>query len=142
MVRHLFALEPLEVSAVGTKTPGRNYNFDDSVAVTLRFPGERIAQFFVTYASAVFNQFSVVGTKGSVASSPCYFFGPDVAIEYDLTVEGEKRHHNPGPVEQFGGETDYFSDCILNNRDHEADGTEGLRDVRVLAAIERALETS
>ena len=42
---------------------------------------------------------------------------------------------------QFGAETKYFSDCILENRDPEPDGEEGLADVQVLLAIEEALET-
>lgn len=39
------------------------------------------------------------------------------------------------------GEAFYFSECILNNRDPEPDGEDGLRDVRVLVAVEAALRT-
>jgi hypothetical protein len=42
---------------------------------------------------------------------------------------------------QFGAEAKYFSDCILENREPEPDGEEGLADVRVLLAIEEALES-
>jgi hypothetical protein len=35
----------------------------------------------------------------------------------------------------------YFSDCIQRNRHPEADGEEGLLDIRIIAAVERALET-
>jgi hypothetical protein len=45
------------------------------------------------------------------------------------------------PVEQFGNETQYFSDCILNDREPEASGEEGLMDMRVLAAVETCLRT-
>ncbi len=58
----------------------------------------------------------------------------------EKTSEGSKEHKFD-PVEQFGNETQYFSDCILNDRHPEADGEEGLMDVRVLAAVERSLET-
>ncbi len=44
-------------------------------------------------------------------------------------------------VDQFAGETAYFSDCILNNLAPEPSGEEGFRDVRVLLAVERALAT-
>ena len=44
-------------------------------------------------------------------------------------------------VNQFAGEIAYFSYCILNDAMPEPDGDEGWRDVRVIAAIERALTT-
>lgn len=140
-VRNLFGMEPIAVHAVGTKTPERGFNFHDTVAVTLLFPGERTAQFTVSYATAASEGFDLVGTKASIHASPCFMFGPSTGIAYvEKTSEGSKQHKFD-PVEQFGNETQYFSDCILNDRAPEADGEEGLFDMRVLAAIERALET-
>jgi glucose-fructose oxidoreductase len=140
-VRNLFGAEPISVYAVGTRTAGRAFNFDDTVAVTLRFPNERVAQFTVSYASAPAESFTLVGTKATVHASPCFMFGPKIGISYtEKTAEGSKTH-DFSPVEQFGNETQYFSDCILNDRHPEADGEEGMLDVRVLAAIERSLET-
>ncbi|ARW15825.1 Gfo/Idh/MocA family protein [Komagataeibacter europaeus] len=140
-VRNLFAREPVEVHAVGAKTPGRRFNFDDTVSVTLRFAEGRIAHFLVSYACAPVENFSLVGDRGSVTAGPCYMFGPNVGITYTTSINGRKQTHRHDPVEQFGGEIAYFSDCILHDRDPEPDGEEGLRDVRVLAAVERALQT-
>jgi predicted dehydrogenase len=140
-VRNLFGQEPIAVHAVGAKTPGRGFNFHDTVAVTLRFPGDRVAQFTVSYATAPTEFFDLVGSKASVHASPCFMFGPKIGITYvEKTGDGSKEH-SFDPVEQFGNETQYFSDCILNDRHPEADGEEGLCDVRVLAAVERSLET-
>lgn len=41
----------------------------------------------------------------------------------------------------FGAQTAYFSDCILTGASPEADGAEGLADVRALRAIEEAAKT-
>jgi glucose-fructose oxidoreductase len=140
-VRNLFGAEPIAVHAIGTKTPDRGFNFHDTVAVTLRFPGERTAQFTVSYATAASEGFELIGTEASIHASPCFMFGPDTGIAYvEKTSDGEKKHEFD-PVEQFGNETQYFSDCILNDRHPEADGEEGLLDMRVLAAVERSLET-
>jgi glucose-fructose oxidoreductase len=140
-VRNLFGQEPISVHAVGTKTPDRGFNFHDTVAVTLRFPDERVGQFTVSYATASSEFFELVGTKASINASPCFMFGPKVGITYvEKTGDGSKTH-SFDPVEQFGNETQYFSDCILNDRHPEADGEEGLLDMRVLAAVERSLET-
>ncbi|WP_110670671.1 Gfo/Idh/MocA family protein [Salinicola halophilus] len=140
-VRHLFGQEPIEVSAMGDDRPGRDYDCTDSVSVSLRFPEGRLAQFFVSYSTSGHNHLSVVGEKGSLLAKPCYAFGPEVSITYELSVDGKSQSHSAGAVEQFGGQTDYFSQCILDDVEPEADGIEGLRDMRILEAIERALET-
>jgi predicted dehydrogenase len=140
-VRNLFGQEPISVHAVGVKTPGRGFNFHDTVAVTLRFPEERLAQFTCSYATAPVEFFDLVGSKASIHASPCFMFGPKIGITYVEKTSGGSKPHSFDPVEQFGNETQYFSDCILNDVQPEADGDEGLRDMRVLAAIERSLNT-
>ena len=64
--RNIFGLEPIEVTAVGFKTPGRDFlqMEHDTINVTLRFPGDRLAQFVVGYVGAGTNCYKVVGTKG------------------------------------------------------------------------------
>ncbi|UAK25801.1 Gfo/Idh/MocA family protein [Sphingomonas nostoxanthinifaciens] len=140
-VRNLFGEEPIWVHAIGSKTAGRNFNFHDTVAVTLRFPGDRLAQFTVSYATAPAERFTLVGTKATIDASPCFMFGPKIGISYTETTADGTKTHNFDPVEQFGNETQYFSDCILNGREPEADAEEGFLDMRVLAAVERSLET-
>ena len=44
-------------------------------------------------------------------------------------------------VENFSGQTAYFSDCILKGVRPESDGEEGLADVRAMLAIEEAART-
>ena len=140
-VRHLFAAEPLEVHAMGVRTPGRGFDFDDTVAVTLRFPGQRVAQFTISYAGEATEQFTVVGTGGVVAAQPCFGFGPEVGISWTVTRDGRSETRTHDPVEQFAGQTEYFSDCILTGTDPEAGGEEGLMDIRVHEAVLASLET-
>ncbi|MGM3425174.1 Gfo/Idh/MocA family protein [Pseudomonas benzopyrenica] len=140
-VRSLFADEPIEVSAVGVRTPGRDVTTWDAVTVTLRFPEERLASFTVSFSGPNTERFQLVGRKGEIEASPCFGFGEGVAIGYRLTVDGETEEFKAQVVDHFGGETAYFSDCILQDRQPEMDGEEGWRDVRVLAAIERTLES-
>jgi len=140
-VRNLFGEEPLEVSAVGINTPGRHFDSFDTVTVTLRFSQERLAQFIVSYSLPGSQRFQVIGTQGEIEASPCFGFGEGVAIGYRLIIDGKTQEHQHPVVDQFGGETQYFSQCILEGRAPEPDGDEAWRDVRVLAAIEHALET-
>lgn len=140
-VRTLFAAEPLEVYAVGSKTPGREINTFDTVNVTLRFAEERLATFTVSYSLPSTERFQLIGTRGEFEASPCFGFGKGVAITYRAIIDGTTTEHSHPVVDQFGGETQYFSDCILQNREPEPDGDEGWRDVRVVEAVERALIT-
>lgn len=140
-VRSLFDAEPLEVHAVGVHTPGREINTPDTVSVTLRFSEERLAQFTVSYSLPGTQRYQVIGTKGEFEASPAFGFGEGVAISYRAIIDKETKEHTHPVVDQFGGETQYFSDCILQDREPEPDGDEGWRDVRVLAAIERSLAT-
>ncbi|MGX5357411.1 Gfo/Idh/MocA family protein [Kocuria sp. KH4] len=140
-VRNLFAAEPVEVHAMGVRTPGRGFDFDDTVAVTLRFPGERLAQFTISYATEATEQFTVVGTGGALTAQPCFGFGPEVGISYTVTRDGRSETRTHDPVEQFAGQTDYFSECILTGAAPEADGEEGLLDIRVHEAVLASLGT-
>ena len=138
-VRNLFGEEPVEVSACGVRDPDLPFNFDDTVSVTLRFADHRVAQFVVSYSGANIDQYRVLGTKGDLEVSPGFTFG--VGLRHHLTLDGKTQERAFDATDQFGGELQYFSDCILSNREPEPNGEEGLADVRVLAAIERALES-
>jgi predicted dehydrogenase len=137
--RALFGAEPIEVYATGVCTDATRFNFDDTVAVTLKFPGGRVAAFTLTYNGGDVDDFRVVGSKGDLFSEPAYQVG--LAIEHVETVGKKKETKSFKKTDQFGGELKYFSDCILEDRNPEADGEEGLLDVRVIAAIEQSLIT-
>ncbi|ANH76289.1 oxidoreductase family, C-terminal alpha/beta domain protein [Ralstonia insidiosa] len=138
-VRNLFGEEPVEVAAVGVRDPDLTFNFDDTVAVTLRFADHRVAQFTVSYSATWVDQYRILGTKGDLEVSPGFTFGS--GLRHRLTLTGQTQERAFDATNQFGGELQYFSDCILNDLEPEPNGEEGLADVRILAAIERALES-
>lgn len=138
MVRNLFGAEPIEVFATGVRTDER-FNFEDTVAVTLKFEKARVASFVLSYNGGDVDDYRVVGEKGDLYSNPAYQVGS--SIKHELTVEEKKSSESFKTTDHFGGELKYFSECILEDRRPEADGEEGMLDVRVLAAIERALAT-
>ncbi|WP_041934106.1 hypothetical protein [Gloeothece verrucosa] len=43
--------------------------------------------------------------------------------------------------DQLAAELLYFSDCILQNKDPEPSGIEGLNDIRIVNALQRSLDT-
>lgn len=139
--RYVFEDEPIEVvSAVGTRHPDSGLgDFDDTVAVTLRFPENRIAQFTISYYGNKIDSYTVVGTKGNVVMSPGYMYGEPLQQQ---TAIGEKQDSDSFKnTDHFGGEMKYFSECILRGADPEPDGEEGYADVRVLEGVLRALKS-
>ncbi len=136
-VRNLFHAEPTEVMAWGTDTKG--FGFHDTVSVTMRFPEDRLAQFTVAYGLEGADEYRITGDEGTLRVSPGYTL--QGGLHHALTVDGSVTETDFRAIDQFAGETAYFSDCILENREPEPDGEEGLFDVRILAAIERALAT-
>jgi predicted dehydrogenase len=139
-VRNLFGAEPTEVSAFGSRHANSGLgDFDDTVAVMLRFPEGRLAHFVVSYYGNAIDSYMVLGTKGSLQVQPGYTYGK--SLEHSLTIGEKKDNVSYKNTDHFGGEMKYFSDCILHDIDPEPDAEEGLADVRVLEAIERSLKT-
>ena len=78
--------------------------------------------------------------SGDIEVNPGFGFGSGIKIAYKTNI-GDKEDSKTFPeTDQFGGETEYFSECILNNVYPEADGEDGLFDVRVIAAIKESLK--
>jgi predicted dehydrogenase len=139
--RYVFEDEPAEVvSAVGAKHPQSRFpqNFYDTVAVTLRFPKNRLAQFNLSYFGNSLDSLVAVGTEGTLELNPAYTFGK--GLTQTITLGEKKEEHSFKNTDHFGGELKYFSECILNNESPEPSGEEGFADVRVLEGIMVALE--
>jgi predicted dehydrogenase len=140
-IRYLFGAEPLEViSAIGVRHRQAGLgDLDDTVAVTLRLPGDRLAQFTVSYYANQVDSLIVAGTEGSIQMDPAFGFGQGLAHRRRI---GEKDSSETfKSTDQFGGELRYFSDCIIEDRSPEPDGEEGLADLLVIEAIVEAMRT-
>ncbi len=144
-VRNLFGAEPIEVFATGVCTDPERFvdangkTFEDTVAVTLKFEGSRVATFVLSYNGGDVDDYRIVGHRGSLFSDPAYQVG--AAIEQQVVIGKKKSKETFGKTDHFGGELKYFSECILSGKNPEPDGEEGMLDVRVLEAIEQALKT-
>lgn len=139
--RMLFGDEPTEVvSAVATRHPEAGFgDVDDTVAVTLRFPKDRLAHFVLSYYGNPVDTYSVVGTKGSLRVEPGFMYG--MSLEHEVTIGETKSTASFKSTDHFGGEMKYFSQCILDDAEVEPDGEEGYADVRVILGILEAART-
>ncbi|TCV66231.1 Gfo/Idh/MocA family protein [Pseudomonas fluorescens] len=136
--RHVFSAEPVEVLAVRCRNENdpRFLEVSDSIAVTLRFPGQRLAQFFCSFAAYPSDTYQVVGTEGVLNMQPGFRFERPMAMTIEHST-GSKRT-DFAHYDHFAGQIAYFSNCIANGTRPVDDGEEGLADLRVLLAIERS----
>lgn len=132
--RMLFGDEPTEVSAF--LSHGQDPRFrevEESGAVILRFPRGRLAAFTISFAAASISRAQVVGSKGSLVLEPAYEYSE--ALKQTITIDEKSETKTFARTDQFAGEIEAFSDCILKGREPEPDGEEGIADLRVIDAI-------
>jgi len=137
--RYLFREEPEAVIAFTDK--GRDPRFrevEENASAVLRFSEGKLAAFTCSFGAADVSAYEVVGTDGSLRLDPAYEFAE--ALEMELTIDGKKGRRMFPKRDQFAPELVYFSDCILNNKDPEPSGLEGLADVRIIRALYRSAE--
>jgi len=132
--RNLFGAEPTEVSAISINSGLASLaEIDETTAATLRFGNERLATFVTSFHAADVAAYRIVGTKGDLHADPAYEYSE--GLEYTLTLGGRKSRKAVGKRDQFAPELVYFSDCILNDRQPEPSGEEGMQDVRIVQAL-------
>lgn len=139
--RNLMLDEPMEVSAMLARTGDKRFDeVEETAAVTLRFPRGRLASFVVSFGASSVSRFELVGTKGRVVLEPAYEYSE--ALRQVITLEEEKpKQKTFSHTDQFGGEIEAFSRCILENKEPEPSAEEGVADLRVIDAIFASDET-
>lgn len=139
--RHVFGAEPIEAHAITAGGNGdmRFSEVEATIAVTLRFPEDRVAQFVASFEGDDSDTYRVIGTKGviTVEHGFDFHFSPTVSV-----MKGQESHRvEVEDTDHFGAMVTYFSDCIQSGTAPVNDGAEGLADVRAMLAIEKAART-
>jgi glucose-fructose oxidoreductase len=132
--RNLFGSEPTQVSAVSVNSGLATLaEVDETTAAILRFGDDRVATFVTSFNAADVAAYRIVGTRGDLHADPAYEYAE--GLEYTLTIDGRTTRKTVAKHDQFAPELLYFSDCILNDREPEPSGEEGLQDVRIVRAL-------
>lgn len=139
-VRYLFQAEPTEVLAVEANNGDAKFREAGEMAsVILRFPEDRVATFTCSFGAADISRYTLIGTKGTLTADPTYEYA--MGLKQMVTIDGKTKTKSFPKRDQFAAEISYFSDCILNNKDPEPSGLEGLADVRIVRAIYESAQT-
>jgi predicted dehydrogenase len=124
----------LEVFACSaTNTDDRFRNCDEMTSVVLRFPGDKLANFTCSFGASSVSMYQIVGTKGNLLVESPYDYA-EKRVQY-LTIDGVTKTQRYGRTDQFAPELVYFSDCILQDKNPEPSGLEGLIDVAIIQGI-------
>lgn len=130
--RYLFGAEPTSVSAINANNGEKRFQkIDEMVSVVMRFPGERLASFTCSFGAADLSRYTLIGTKGMLTADPAYEYS--TALKHRIVIGGKTKTFRKR--DQFAAELIYFSDCIVQGKQPEPSGLEGLADVRVVRAI-------
>ena len=127
--------------ALAGSRPGddRFVETDEQLGVALRFPGERLAVFTVSFGGADAGSYSLVGTRGSLRLDSAYEYAAPMKLEIQIGDKTEKRSFKKR--DQIAAELEYFADCVARNREPEPSGWEGLHDVRIIQTILESART-
>jgi predicted dehydrogenase len=138
--RYIFASEPIEVSAMTANNGESRFSeVEEMASVIMRFPGDRLASFVCSFGGADAGSYEVIGTAGTLRMNPAYESAEE--LKQTVTIKGKKRKRTFPKRDQVAPEILYFSDCILNDREPEPSGQEGLIDVQIVRAIYRSAQT-
>ena len=134
-VRMLFREEPHEVFAWSSRGKDKRFSeVDEMTSAILRFSDGKLAQFTCSFGAAPTGWYEVAGAKGVLRFDNAYEYVGKSGFEV-VFESGRKLHKSFSMRDQFAPELMHFSDCVLNGHRPEADGREGLIDVRIIEAL-------
>jgi predicted dehydrogenase len=134
--RYITGEEPNLVTATTTQgDPARFSEVEETVLWQARFPSGAVSHCGASYNAAPAGYLRVLAEHG--------WFGLDPAFNYTgihgMRSDG-KAIEFPA-TDHFAVEMDDFAGCILENKPSKVAGAEGLRDVRIMAAIYESART-
>ena len=138
--RYISGEEPVAVSALMSITDPVKFKpgVDESLLFMLRFPSGVIANCASSYAAGI-NRFRASAERGWLEVSPALNY---VGIKGRVADQSNTiKDFDFAPVDHFAAEMDHFADCILKNTEPLTPGEEGLKDLKVIAAIYEAART-
>jgi predicted dehydrogenase len=135
--RSMFGGEPAQVMAMTART-SRRYggDVDEGAVALIRFPDDRLAHFHTSFGEEPLAGFTLFGEEGWLRLTEAY--RPDAAMTLSLVKHGLREDLRFEPGDPFASLLTYFSNAILQDRQPEPSGVEGLQDIRIVEAIYRS----
>jgi predicted dehydrogenase len=132
--RFITGEEPSEVSGMIYTTPNdpRFREVEETTHFQLRFPSGVLGNFTTSYGYSPQGRIRFIADQGWFELEPSMnYTGLRMRVHRDNRTEEislPQRDH-------FALEMDHFAECVMNNKDPQTPGEEGLRDVKIMLAI-------
>jgi predicted dehydrogenase len=135
--RYLTGEEPVNVKAFSSviDRDGRFNEVEENLSWTMRFPSGAVATCTTSYGANLPGFYRVHGSKGMMHVEPAFGYE---GLHLTANIQGEPPINEPNAAKdpsQFIPEADDLAQSILHNKEPKANGEEGLRDMKYIAAI-------
>lgn len=132
--RHLFAAEPIAVSAFAANDGEPRFaDTHEMMSCLLRFPDQRLASFTVSAGATDTSWYEIVGSRGRIRMDRAYELA--APLVRTVEVDGRITRSRYPKRDQFAPELLHFSTAVLSGKEPVPSGEEGLADVRVVTAL-------
>jgi predicted dehydrogenase len=126
--------EPIAVTAQEYKTdPVKFKEVDETIFWQMEFPSGAVSHSSTSYASSTERLF-ISAENGWLELRPAFGYGP-------LAGKTSKGVLNLPVVNHQQQQLEAMTACILENKETDATGEEGLKDMKIIEAIYRSIET-
>ena len=141
--RYLPGEMPIVVTAMEHRSKEARFaEVPESVVFTLRFPSGVLAHASCSFGTVESRYCEVIGSSGALAIENAFAYrGLEMKIRKAGKPGGSPREVIEPKIEeknQFALELDGFAKAVLDNKPVKTPGSDGLADLRVIAAIEEA----
>jgi predicted dehydrogenase len=135
--RYITGEEPVEINAFTYSTPGdvRFQEVEETINFQLRFPSGALANCTSSYGYAGQNKYRVIATKGWFELEPATSY---TGLRMKIRRNGATEDRDLPQRDHFALEMDHMSECVMENKEPLTPGEEGVRDLRLMAAIYEA----
>jgi predicted dehydrogenase len=135
--RHLTGEEPVEVKGYSTVADqdGRFREVEENLSWSMKFPSGAVASCSTTYGANMTSYFRVLGSKAELYVEQAFAYDGQRLM---TVLPGEPPLNEPSTLRDpgcFVFEADHFAECVFSNREPGPNGTEGLRDMKLISAI-------
>jgi len=139
--RYISGEEPVEINAMTYSTPGdpRFKEVEETINFQLRFPSGVLANCTSSYGYSSQSHTRVICTNGWYEMDPATIYD---GLRLYVHRNNLSEEVNLPAKDHFTLEMDHMSDCVMNNKETLTPGEEGLRDMKLIAAIYEAARTN
>jgi predicted dehydrogenase len=135
--RYLTGEEPAGVRAYSEviDQDGRFAEVEENLSWSMKFPSGAVASCNTTYGANMAGFFRVFGSRGVIHVENAFGYDGQhltAAVEGGSPINEAGTERDPA---QFPPLADHLAECVFDNKEPKCAGEEGLRDMKLMAAI-------